>query len=351
MGSKRSIAFFCGISFALLALSSGAFYVALHKAILQTTGAMHAALMPRGTPPPNSFSLLIEPQAGTVPLQEMIKSASSSIDLVMYEFDDKTLEQLLVARAKEGIQVRVILDNGYFDAGSSVNEEAFDYLRAGGVQVHWSPDYFALTHQKTLVADGSRALIMTFNLSPQYYKSDRDFGVLDSDPNDVAAIETAFNTDWNGNDTVAQAGDDLVWSPNAREQLLALINGANHSLEIYNEEMADPEIIGALAAAAERDVDVEIVMTYSSSWKSGFEALSSAGAHVRTYTASAPLYIHAKVIIADNTQAFVGSQNFSSTSLDQNRELGIILADPKVVAALSKTFAGDWGNATPFASQ
>jgi hypothetical protein len=32
----------------------------------------------------------------------------------------------------------VILDNGYFGAGSSINQEAFDYLRQAGVQVHWS---------------------------------------------------------------------------------------------------------------------------------------------------------------------------------------------------------------------
>ena len=78
----------------------------------------------------------------------MIESASSSIDLVMYEFQDKTIEQLLAQRAKEGITVRVILDNGYFGAGSSVNEPAFDYLQSNGVQVHWSPTYFALTRRR-----------------------------------------------------------------------------------------------------------------------------------------------------------------------------------------------------------
>ena len=150
------------------------------------------------------------------PVEQLIQSASSSIDLVMYEFEDAQLEQLLAKRAQEGIAVRVILDNGYFGAGSSANEEAFDYLHTNGVQVHWSPAYFALTHEKSIVIDGKEALIMTFNFSPQYYRSDRDFGVLDTDQSDVVAIEGAFNSDWNGQQTSAQNGDDLVWSPNSR---------------------------------------------------------------------------------------------------------------------------------------
>ena len=281
------------------------------------------------------------------PVEKMIESASSSIDLVMYEFEDTQLEQLLAQRAKEGIAVRVILDNGYFGAGSSANEQAFDYLRTNGVSVQWSSQYFALTHQKTLIIDGNAALIMTFNFSPQYYKSDRDFGVEDNDPKDVAAVEGAFDSDWNGQNSTAENGDDLVWSPNSRPLLLSLINTAQASLDVYNEEMQDPQIISALEAAAGRGVDVEVDMTYSSEWKTAFTALSRSGVHVRTYAANAPLYIHAKVIIADGSQAFVGSENFSSTSLDQNRELGILLSDPAVVAQLSSTFANDWGNATP----
>lgn len=285
------------------------------------------------------------------PIDRLIESASSSIDVVMYEFEDEQLEQLLAQRAKSGIAVRVILDNGYFGAGSSANQEAYEYLRQNGVQVQWSPKYFALTHEKSLVVDGREALVMTFNFSPQYYKDDRDLGIVDNDPNDVSAIEAAFDSDWNGQKIQAQNGDDLVWSPNSRDQLLSLINSAQTSLDIYNEEMQDPHIIAALSQAAARGVDVEVDMTYAANWKTAFTSLSDAGVHVRTYKASAPLYIHAKVIIADGKEAFVGSENFSSTSLDQNRELGLIVSDPQIVAALSKVFAQDWQSASPFLVQ
>jgi phosphatidylserine/phosphatidylglycerophosphate/cardiolipin synthase-like enzyme len=41
---------------------------------------------------------------------------------------------------------------------------------------------------------------------------------------------------------------------------------------------------------------------------------------------------------------FVGSENFSRTSLDDNRELGLIISDPAALSAMARTFAADFGN-------
>lgn len=295
----------------------------------------------------HALSLVTEPHDGTAPVARLIESATSSIDLVMYEFEDPNIEQLLAQKAGQGILVRVILDNGYYGGGNRHNEIAYDYLRTHGVQVVWSSPHFALTHEKSLVIDHAQALIMTFNLSAQYYASDRDFGIIDTDSRDVAAMEHIFDADFSGKSVAAQNGDDLVWSPGSKAALLELINSAHTSLSIYNEEMQDSDIVSALQKAAARGVQVKVVMTYQSSWKSAFTALAQSGAQVRTFTTSAPTYIHAKMIIAD-ARAFLGSENFSSTSLEKNRELGIVFSDPAILAQLEKTFAGDFAAARPF---
>ncbi|HEV3245491.1 MAG TPA: phospholipase D-like domain-containing protein [Candidatus Paceibacterota bacterium] len=351
MGSRKTGVVFGVIALALLFISGAALYGSRSQIGASAMPKIEAAPAFSANSSTSTFALITEPQDGMASVERLIESASSSIDVVMYEFNDTNIEQLLAQRAREGISVRVILDNGYFGAGSSINQEAFDYLQNNGVQVHWSPSYFALTHEKALIIDSSRTLIMTFNFTPHYYKSDRDFGIVDMDQNDAAAIEQAFDSDWNGQNSQAQRGEGLVWSPDSREQILALINGAQSSLEIYNEEMQDAQVISALEAASERGVDVELIMTYSSNWKSAFQELSGAGVHIRTYKASAPLYIHAKVVIADAGEAFIGSENFSSTSLDQNRELGVIVSDPEIVTSLMKTFTDDWSHATPLLVQ
>ncbi|HEX4206453.1 MAG TPA: phospholipase D-like domain-containing protein [Ktedonobacteraceae bacterium] len=73
----------------------------------------------------------------------------------------------------------------------------------------------------------------------------------------------------------------------------------------------------------------------------GIQTLSQAGVQVRE---DAHYYIHGKMMVADGQKAFVGSENFSSASLDKNRELGILLADHTVIATLQQTFQQDWGD-------
>jgi cardiolipin synthase len=286
----------------------------------------------------NSLSIITEPDQGIAQVLTLIESASTSVDLVMYELEDKQIEAALVTDEKRGLKVRVLISVGYQGQDFTANLPAYDFLKANGVPVKWTQSYFALTHEKSLVVDNSLALIMTFNFTAQYYK----------DTNDINAMDAAFESDWEGKNVTARNGDDLVWSPGSEPAIVALINSARKSLDIYNEEMADPRIIKALIDAAQRGVTISIDMTYSPQWNKAFEELTTAGAIVRTYDEDAPLYIHAKMILADGAQAFVGSENFSENSLDHNRELGIIITDPKIIATLGATFSSDWKAATLF---
>ena len=293
------------------------------------------------------LTLITEPSDGVAPALQAINGAHTSIDLVTYELEDTTIEQALLSAKNRGIHVRVLLDHSsHF--GKTPNDAAFAFLQSKGVPVEWAKNYFPITHQKTLVVDNTSALLMTFNFAPQYYNSSRDFGILDDDQVDIAAIEQTFNSDWSGTEELAQNGDDLVWSPNSAQTLLSLIHAASSSLDIYNEEMADTRVTQALEDATKRGVHVRVDMTYGTQWKQALQELSDAGVEVRTYASTASLYIHAKVIVADGARAFVGSENFSAQSLDQNRELGILISRQDIISSIEKTFAADWAGSRPF---
>lgn len=173
--------------------------------------------------------------------------------------------------------------------------------------------------------------------------------MVDTDPVDVSAIEKAFTNDWIGSRAPAEQGSDLVWSPGSEGEMLALIDNAQTSLRVYNEEMADQQVTDALSAAAARGLDVQVAMTYATNWKKAFIQLANAGVHVHTYASGAKnFYIHAKMILVDERIAFVGSENFSNTSLNDNRELGIIISDPDIIQTLSTTFTSDFAGARPY---
>ena len=293
-----------------------------------------------------SWSLVTEPNQGMGPIYSLMSSAQHTLDMTMYELSDPQAVDVLKADAHRGVTVRVLLDSDY---ESSFNQPAFTSLSSNGVQVRWAPAG-TIFHQKTITVDGRTSAIMTLNLTNAYYSTSRDFAAITTDAQDVTAIEQVFNQDWSGSGPSAAGptGLDLVWSPGAQGPIVSLIDSARSSLLVENEEMDDSAVTSALEGAAQRGVNVEVVMTYSSSWADAFDQLVDAGVKVSTYPSDGPLYIHAKVIVADGASLFLGSQNFSVSSLDYNRELGIITGDPALVGAVSQTVSADFAGATPF---
>jgi phosphatidylserine/phosphatidylglycerophosphate/cardiolipin synthase-like enzyme len=51
------------------------------------------------------------------------------------------------------------------------------------------------------------------------------------------------------------------------------------------------------------------------------------------------------LIVADGTQAYIGSVNLSVASMTDARELGILVTDPTTIQMLTSTFEGDWAQA------
>jgi cardiolipin synthase A/B len=312
--------------------------------------AVESATVRRSSSPTASLRLLTEPASGIGSIYKLITGARRSVDLTMYELADPTAEADLAADAGRGVDVRVLLDR---HLEKSRNTSAYNYLNAHRVHVRWAPAGTTY-HQKTLTVDNATSVIMTLNLVASDYSGTRDFAVIDVGRADVAAIVATFNADFAGRAITPPDGADLVWSPtNAKASVLSVIDGAKHTLATEDEEMDDPAVTAALAAAAHRGVHVTITMTADREWDQAFNELARAGAHIRLYPDKASaLYIHAKLIVADagrsGQRVLVGSQNFSVASLGYNRELGILISNAHIVAAMSATLAGDYARATAY---
>src|SRR5580698_11032370 len=283
---------------------------------LSGVGTAHAA---------SDFTLNILPDDGENAIYNFVNSATSSINVTIYELNDVTLENDLVAREKAGVDVRVILDQ----AEKSYNTAAYNLLTAGGVGVVWSSTSFTYTHQKTITVNNDESYISSGNFDNTYYATSRDFGVFDTDANDVAAIVAVFNDDYTHTSITPSDGDDLVWSPtDSQTHLLALINGAQHTLDIEQEEFSDTTLVNAIVADAKRGVTVRVVVEDPSDYTSELNEVTAAGGKVTGYSSSTGFYIHGKTVIADygysTAKAFAGSENLTANSLNDNRELGLI---------------------------
>lgn len=290
--------------------------------------------------------LFVEPTAGEKPVVDAIKSAKQSIDLEMYLLTDSSTIHALEDAAHAGIQVRVMLEpNNHPD-------KTLAELNAAGVQAKTTNTQYRLTHAKLMVIDQRTALISSANytksaLGGSRSTSDRDYIVVDTNATDVKESETIFQADWDRT-TPALSDPHLLVSPvNSRQRWMDLINSAKSTLQTEQEEMSDPGIINALIAAAKRGVKVEVIVPKPSSNgdSQGEQQLTGAGVQVTQINdrVNHNLYIHAKIIIADGTLAFVGSENVSTASLDDNREIGVLIANTDVIKQLVATFTLDFG--------
>ena len=295
-----------------------------------------------------TYSLLILPDQGESQIYSFVNTATSSIDMTMYELRDTTMENDLIAKEKAGVNVRVILDG----KETSVNSAAYSALQAGGVGVTYSSSSFTYTHQKTVTVDNAESYISTGNLDTTYYATSRDYGVFDTDANDVSAIVSVFNADYAKTSITPGDGDDLVWSPtDSQSHLLALINGAQHTLDIQQEEFSDPTLLNAIVAAANRGVTVRAVLeNENNEWATGIAQVEAAGVKVTTYTSSTGFYVHAKAIVADygtsTAKVFLGSENMTDNSLNDNRELGLITSNSGMLTGVETTFNTDFGSSS-----
>ncbi len=259
--------------------------VAAAVALFGAPARFAAATVPAATAGPR-YTLVTEPAAGLSPIYTILTSAKRTVEMTMYELRDATAEADLVRDAERGVKVEVVLDQ---DRAKSYDLPAYVYLTSHGVKVRWAPRTYDVTHQKTVTVDGDVSVIMTLNLTSEYYATSRDFAVIDRDGADVDAIEAVFAADFSGASSSPEpVGSHLIWSPGADARLLRIIGSAQHTLYVENEEMREYTIVDALAAAARRGVDVEVVMTYQSSWSSNLDKLAEAGAHVRTLLARCP---------------------------------------------------------------
>jgi phosphatidylserine/phosphatidylglycerophosphate/cardiolipin synthase-like enzyme len=325
------------VAFLLVAPMSGCAARTVH-AVVQVPLAVHADTVPG--PGVSSISTLVEPNDGVRLLVRAIDKAQDRIFVETYILSDSRVIRALERAAAQGVDVYVMLEPHPLGMGTQPVRIA-EALRASGVAVRWTMPGFALTHAKFAVLDDRLTIVSTANFSKSAFQSNREFLVFDRQASEVRILSNLFRRDWDRAEG-ALAAPNLVVSPdNSRVKLEELIAQARRSILVYAEEIADPATERELVAAARRGVRVELILAWGATPQAAAE-LARGGVQVRELRAP---YIHAKLMCVDGREAFVGSENISTESLDRNREVGILIRGASL-RRLMAIFQGDWRRAT-----
>lgn len=351
---KKTRILLLGVVFAVagfLNCSAGAAAGALET--FKTAGTVPAPVMQpaKAASAISAPALVVEPDSGREPVLALINSAKSSVDITIYQINDPEIVNALLAKKREGVEIRVLYNFYSFQKyGKDPNAETIKKLSAAGIAVQKASESFAFTHQKTITVDGRVSLIMGFNLTPAYFTKTRDYGYVTDNTAQVKEIKEVFDADWNYT-AVSPSVPSLAWSPvNSRAKILKVINSAKHTLVLEQLEALDKECVDAVIAAAARGVKVRFItarlVPYNGtedSNKAPRDRMNANGVEAKVGT---NYFYHAKMMLADygtSTQTgFIGSINFSWTSMGKNRELGVVFTEPAFLTTLSNVFESDW---------
>ena len=261
--------------------------------------------------------------------------------------------EILVEKAAQGVEVRVMYD-GMCEM-STIQPDYYKLLREKGIKAKaFSPirpllssHYNYRDHRKILVIDGEVAFNGGINLADEYINRVERFGhwkdtavMLHGDA--ANSFTLMFLQMWNidekqpefeqwltPNQTtpkhpsgiVVPYGDSPLDGRKVGETVyMDIINRANDYVHIMTPYLIlDGELEAALKYAAERGVDVKIILpgipdksTAYSLAKSHYSRLIASGIEIYEYT---PGFVHAKVFVSDHCKATVGTINLDYRSL------------------------------------
>jgi cardiolipin synthase len=292
--------------------------------------------------------------------------------------------ELLAARAREGVQVRVLYDW----LGSIATARGFwRYLRKAGVEVRaFHPPQLvdvlanvSRNHRKLVVADGTRAVLGGLCIGCEWTGETHTGGqpwrdtAVDIRGPAAAVLDQTFGAVWELTESeippdqragvvepVGGADVRIISGEPGRERAYRVIEllaaGSVERLWITDAYLvAPPRLFQALRDAGRDGVDVRLLVPGSSDLplirnltRIGYRDLLRSG--VRIYEWDGPM-LHAKTIICDDRWVRVGSSNLNPSSLLGNYELDVLIEDPALAGAMEAQFRRDVAKSREVASR
>ncbi|MEP6471328.1 MAG: phospholipase D-like domain-containing protein [Acidobacteriota bacterium] len=329
---------------------------------------------------PENKAVLLENGAEFFPaMLEAIRAARASVNMEMFIFNKGKIAaefaEVLAAKAREGIEVRVLLD----DWGSHPGELE-DVMTRAGVKLKWYKPVriYSIykvgnrTHRKILTIDGHIGFMGGVGID------DRWMGNA-SNPNEwretmvrvegpvVAQLQSIFTEDWVHTTGEVLHGEKQFPPTPAAGELLAqaisasrsdassmakllyymAIQAARKSIWIENAYFVpDGQIRRGLVHAAERGVDVRVIVPgphidipiVRMASRHHYGELLDGGVKMYEYQ---PTMIHNKVMVVDGIWTTIGSINFVNRSMKKNAEANVAIYDRGFAGIVEKSILAD----------
>jgi cardiolipin synthase len=310
-----------------------------------------------------------------------LRKAKDHIHLEYYIIENGTLatelKEILVQKAKEGVEVRVIYD----DVGSwKLSPEYVSQLAEAGVKVQpFLPVRFPIltsrvnyrNHRKIIVIDGKTAFVGGLNFADRYYKGLPDIGPwrdthLKVSGEAASSLQIVFLIDWyfvrqevlldekylpykKAKEKcllqITASGADSDWASIMQAYFTAITTAKKNVYISSPYFMPNGSILMALKTVAMSGVDVRVLIPFKSDsfmtyWGtlSYIEELLEAGVRIFFYKGG---FNHSKIMMVDGIMATVGTANMDVRSFEQNFEVNALIYNESATMDMRTRFLED----------
>jgi cardiolipin synthase len=334
----------------------------------------------------NKVTILQNGQATFDAIVEAIKDAKHFIHLVYYIFEEDTIgnqiKELLIQKAKEGVEVRLIVDdvgswelkNKFFETMAAAGIEAESFLK---VRFPWLTSKVNYrNHRKIIVVDGQVGFMGGINIADRYLNGSDDFGIwrdthMMVEGDAVNSLQTIFLIDWYfvkqkeladpkyfpskqpaGEKIVqiATSGPDSDWASIMMGIFESIASARRYIYIATPYFMPSESVLLAIKTAALGGVDVRLLLPQKSdaiitlmSTRSYIKELLESGVRIYFYQKG---FLHCKTFVSDDVLTSVGSANMDFRSFEQNFEVTAFVYDEEISLQAKQTFLDDLADST-----
>jgi len=269
---------------------------------------------------------------------ELINNAENEIFLEVYMLTEKRIQESLIKAHNRWIELKIILEKDPYMA-YSINDKAYNKLEKAWIDIIWSSkNNYSFNHSKILIID-DLSIISTGNFSYSTFTKNRDFFIFTEDLNTKNKLKENFYNDYNST-KINIFDNNLIFSPNSsRIKFEKLFDEAERNIKMYFQYLKDDELVNKLInIKKEKNISIEIIIPNTATEDENTIKLKNAWINILVL----PKYkMHAKAILVDEKYLFIWSINFSTYSIDRNREIWILIKNKNIIDEFLAIFSQD----------
>ncbi|MEZ0371661.1 MAG: phospholipase D-like domain-containing protein [Candidatus Sericytochromatia bacterium] len=294
-----------------------------------------------------------DPQNPDKIFTKLINEATKTIDLAIFDLEEPSAAEALIAARKRGVRVRVVTDTDNMGEPGmpQIARAIHRRMRAAGISIKGDKRR-PFMHNKFMIIDGEQVVTGSLNLTPYSLYRDNNNSLRINSPqlaaNYQAEFERLFTRELFGSNPhqipypvvqVDGATIQTYFSPRGgtKQAILETLSKAQKQIRMMAFSVTDEDVQQLLIEKHRQGVSIEAIFDGCMiSQYSIFQDLLLKNIPVMIDGNQALL--HSKVFVVDGQVVITGSYNFSKNAEERNNENTLIIRSPKVAGFYNEEF-------------